>query len=153
MSATGIRNPPVMIVPNLAKSEHRKLGLLRYLPAKHSRAVRLSVLVLDSESVSELSDFRKTWSVSRVSLRPILGISLLFLTRYSVAFRINKKIHRTIFTSMIQAVYSLIGIAAISVTIILKRGKNYIPLSSWFKSPELRLVRTVPTGSEPRTSR
>jgi hypothetical protein len=79
MSATGIRNPRVMIVPNLAKSEHRKLGLLRYLPVKDSRAVRSSVLVFDS--ASELLDFSKTWSVSRLSLRPILGISQVFMNR------------------------------------------------------------------------
>jgi len=41
---------------------------------------------------------------------------------------------------MIQAMYLLIGIATISVTIIIERGKNHIALNSWFKIAEMEFA-------------
>jgi hypothetical protein len=56
MRAAGIRNPRVVVVRNLAKSEHRNFA--SFAPSvKDSRAVRSSVLISDSESVSELTRF------------------------------------------------------------------------------------------------
>lgn len=54
MRAAGIRKPRVVVVPNLAKSEHRNFA--SFAPSvKDPRAVRSSVLVSDSDSASELS--------------------------------------------------------------------------------------------------
>ena len=58
MGAAGIRNPRVVAVRNLAKSEHRNFASIAP-SVNDSRAVRSSVLVSDSDSVSELSDSAK----------------------------------------------------------------------------------------------
>jgi hypothetical protein len=59
-----IRNPRVVLVPNLAKSEHGNFASFATFRFKDSRAVRPSVLVSDSDSVSELPDFRKMQSLA-----------------------------------------------------------------------------------------
>jgi hypothetical protein len=58
MRAAGIRNQQVVVVRNLAKSEHRNFASISP-SVKDSRAVRSSVLVSDSDSVSKLSDSAK----------------------------------------------------------------------------------------------
>jgi hypothetical protein len=58
MRAAGIRNPRAVVVRNLAKSERRNFA--SFAPSvKDSRAVSSSVLLSDSDSVSELSDSAK----------------------------------------------------------------------------------------------